>query len=443
MRKIKKNNFKGGVHPPEGKHFTERKSIQEFGLPEKLYISMSQHIGAPAKPLVAKGDVVLKGQLIGEAAGFISANIHSSTSGTVVDIGSYVSTLGAKVAMIVIEPDGEDTWVERTQRDWTTLSKEEMLAIVKSHGIVGMGGATFPTHVKLNPPPESVIDTLVINAVECEPYLTADHRLMLEYADNIIEGVKLSMKILGVKKCVIGIEANKPDAIDLLRKKVDNKSIIVEELEVKYPQGAEKQLILAATKREVPSGALPSAAKVVVLNVGTVNALYEAIVEDKPLVERITTVTGKIIKEPANFLMRTGVLVKDVLDKVGVDYDEIEKIIMGGPMMGHALQYDIYPTGKGSSGILVFSKDEGQNYEEGPCISCGRCSSVCPIDLVPTILSRMSRHRQFEACEKTSAMDCIECGSCTYICPSRIYLAQDIKIAKVNIIKNKHKSIRK
>ncbi len=440
MESIKKNNFKGGVHPPEGKHYTETESIQDFGLPAKLYIPMSQHIGAPAKPLVAKGDTVLKGQLIGEAAGFISANIHASTSGTVSEIKTFVSTLGAKVQSVVIEPDGEDTWVERNERKWNDLSKDEMITIVKSHGIVGMGGATFPTHVKLNPPPETVIDHLIINAVECEPYLTADHRLMLAYADNILEGVKIIMKILGVDKTIIGVEANKMDAIKVLSDKVDGKSIRVVPLEVKYPQGAEKQLIEAATGREVPSGALPSAAKVVVMNVGTVNAVYEAIVEDKPLIERVTTVTGKTVENPTNFKIRTGTLVKDLLDNCGVAYSDIGKLIAGGPMMGHALSTEDYPTGKGTSGILVLSKDETPDYEEGSCISCGRCVDVCPIDLMPTKLTTLSRNKLFEAAEKSSAMDCIECGSCTYICPSRINLAQHIKVAKVNIIKNKRKN---
>ncbi len=440
MRNIKKNNFKGGVHPPEGKHFTEKESIQEFGLPDKLYIPMSQHIGAPAKPIVEKGDTVLKGQMIGEAAGFISANIHSSTSGTVVEIGQFVSSLGAKVTTVVIEPDGEDKWIDRESRDWRGLTKEAMIEIVKSHGIVGMGGATFPTHVKLNPPPGTEIDTLIINAAECEPYLTADHRLMLEYADNIIEGVKLTMKILGVSKAAIGIESNKPDAIELLRSKADNKDIKVLALEVKYPQGAEKQLIYAATKREVPSAALPSAAKVVVLNVGTVNAIYEAIVEDKPLIERITTVTGSIVAKPTNFKIKTGVLVKDLMEKCLVDFDSIGKLILGGPMMGHAISSENYPAGKGTSGVLSLSKDETPDYEEGPCISCGRCVDVCPIELVPTELATLSLHRLYDEADKNSAMDCIECGCCTYTCPSRIYLAQHIKIAKVNIIKNKRKN---
>ncbi len=438
MITIKKNNFKGGVHPPEGKHFTEKKSIQEFGLPAKLYIPMSQHIGGHAKPIVAKGDKVLKGQLIGEATGFISANVHASTSGTVVEIGNYTSALGARVKTVVIEPDGEDKWIERTPRDWKTLSKEEMIAIVRNYGIVGLGGATFPTHVKLDPP--SSVDTLIINGAECEPFLTADHRLMLEESEHIIEGILIIMKILGVEKAIVGIEANKPDAVEILTEKAKGTNIKVMALEVKYPQGSEKQLIVATTGREVVSGTLPSASNVVMLNVANAFSIYEAIVEDKPLIQRVTTVTGSIVENPANFRVRIGTLVKDLLDKCGVDYDNIGKIVSGGPMMGQALETENYPSVKGMSGVLVFSKDETPDYEEGPCISCGRCADACPIELLPAQIAKLSRKRLFEQAEKCSAMDCVECGSCTFVCPSRIFVSQSIKIAKINILKNRNKN---
>ncbi len=437
---IKKNNFKGGVHPPEYKYFTEHKSIENFPLPEKVYLLLQQHIGAPAKPIVKVGDKVRTGELIAEASGFISANIHASISGEVTGFKEFIVPFGAKVQAIEITSDGEDNWVELDKREWQRLSPKEIIELVKEKGIVGMGGATFPTHVKLSPPPEKKIDTLIINGVECEPYLTADHRLMLEEADKIIDGIKILMYVLGVDKAYIGVEANKMDAIEHLIEKTANDPIEVVALEVKYPQGAEKQLIYAITKREVPSGGLPADVGVVVQNVATAKAIYDAVVEDIPLIERITTVTGSIVKNPTNYRIRVGTLISSILDTVGVEYENIAKLIMGGPMMGLTLYTDNFPLLKANNGILVLSKDEVKREEEYPCISCGRCVDVCPMNLLPTMIASSYRKKEIKLAEKLGALDCIECGSCSYICPAKIPLAQQIKLAKKRIITLKKKA---
>ena len=421
---------RGGVHPPEHKELAEDKAIEILPVPDLVYIPVSQHIGAPAKLVVKPGDDVLMGQPVAEPAGYVSTTINSSVSGKVKSIEKIQDLLGRKVDHVVIENDHNDRWVEgmNRPRDWKDLPTERLLEIIVECGIVGMGGATFPTHVKLKPPPDTKIDTLVINGVECEPYLTCDHRLMLEKSKGLAEGVKIVQKILGVKRVVFGIESNKPDAFAKMKEAFKgDPEVEVLLLKVKYPQGAEKQLIDSVLHREVPPGALPLNVGVVVQNVATCYAIYEAVALSKPLVERLVTVSGDGVERPANYMVRLGTPVKNLLETSGLK-KKVSKLISGGPMMGISFFNADLPVLKGTSGILAFSKVP--NFMPGPCIRCGRCVEVCPLGGLASEIARAVEAGNQEEYEHLHILDCMECGSCTFVCPARRPLVQYVKQAK-------------
>ncbi len=437
-----KKMFRGGVHPHDYKEFSKDSKIEVADVPELLTVSLQQHIGAPAKPCVAVGQVVKRGMVIGEAGGFVSAAVHSPVSGTVKRIESITHPMGMKCKGIVIENDGQDLWEDgcNIEPDLTKdHTPDEIKNAVTWAGIVGMGGATFPTHVKLSPPPDKKIDTVILNGVECEPFLTADHRLMLESPETICYGLKLLVKQLGATKAYIGIEENKPDAYAVISKTLKDMGGFAEAklLKVMYPQGAEKQLIFACTGREVPSGGLPMDAGVCVNNVATAHAIYEAVYKKRPLTERIVSVTGPGVAKPSNFLARIGTPASFLLEKCGYDEVKTNKLIYGGPMMG-ASHFDItMPVNKGMSGILALTDQKAYNYS--PCIRCGRCVDVCPISLIPSEFSILGERGNFLAAQEFNVLDCIECGCCSYICPSRRPIVQWIKVAKGELAKERAK----
>lgn len=428
--------FPGGIHPHDYKSFSKDNKIEIMPIPKKIVIPLSQHIGAPSKPIVKVGDEVLAGQPIAEAGGFVSIPMHSSISGKVTKITEFNHPTGTLVKGIEITGDGEDKWVELAdEKDFMALPAKEMKERISNAGICGMGGAGFPTHVKLSPPEGKTIDTIILNGVECEPYLTADYRIMLEQAEDILSGLKILMKIVDAKNGVIGIEANKPDAIklfkDLLKKE---KKIKVVGLHLKYPQGAEKQLIYAATKRKVPNkGGLPMDVNVVVQNVGTAIAVYEAVRFKKPLVDRVITVSGKIVKNAKNIKARIGTYYSDLLEFCDGTTEDIGKVISGGPMMGFAIPSLETPMIKGSSGLLLFNITEANKGMEAVCLRCGRCVDICPMNLVPSLIAHHVRNYDWDSAEKFGVMDCIKCGSCAYVCPSHIKLIQWIDIGKIKV----------
>ncbi|MCQ2126288.1 MAG: electron transport complex subunit RsxC [Bacteroidaceae bacterium] len=430
------NTFKiGGVHPNPSK-LTANRAIEPAALPVQAVFPLSQHIGAPAVPCVAKGDQVLVGTVIAQPGGFMSAAIHSSVSGKVAKIDTVIDASGQRKPAIFIDVQG-DEWDPSIDRSTTlvqqlNLTKEEIIERIKNAGVVGMGGACFPTHVKLCPPPTCKIDTLIINAVECEPYLTADHRLMLEYPDQIIVGVRIIMKALGIDRAVIGIEENKPDAIELLQRKVMMVSgIEVMPLKMKYPQGGEKQLIEAVTGRQVPPPpALPANVGCVVQNVGTVYAIYEAVIKNKPLIERIVTVTGDSVKNPCNLKVRMGTPVSQIIEQAGGMPEDTGKLLSGGPMMGRPLLGADAPVVKGTSGILMLPEKVAERREERNCIRCAKCVDACPMGLEPYKLATATQQQDWEKCEQEWILSCIECGCCQSTCPSRRPLLDWIRLSK-------------
>jgi electron transport complex protein RnfC len=435
--------FKGGVNVPHHKELTERISLQRAEEPNMVVIPLQQHIGAPCEPTIKVGDRVKVGQKIGQAQAFVSAPIYSSISGTVKKIAPMLSPIGMTVTCVVIESDGLNEIDEsvRPREDFNSLDAKEMLSIIKEAGITGMGGASFPTHVKLSPPPEKKIDTIILNGSECEPYLTSDYRLMIERPEKVIFGLKAIMKAVGVKKGFIGIENNKKDAVEILRKAcTGEENINVVSLKTKYPQGDEKRLINAITGRVVPSGGLPMDVGVVVDNVGTANAIAEAILEGKPLYERIVTVTGNGVKEPKNLIVKIGTPFKEVIRQCGGYNGNPGKLIMGGPMMGICQFTDEVPVIKGTSGILVLTEDEVKPQEVQSCIRCGKCVEVCPVRLQPLYISKFSLNKMYDKAEEFHALDCIECGSCSFICPAKRPLVDSIRVAKREIIAKRKKA---
>ncbi len=433
------SSFYGGIHPEDSKTSTDTKEILNLLPPKKAIIPLLQHIGAICKPVVNIGDIVKVGQKIGNAHAFISAPVHATISGKVVDICPMPHPLGRKVLSIIIESDETDTWaIKETKREWKTLNPERIKHIIREAGVVGLGGAAFPTHVKLNPPENKKINTYILNGAECEPFLTADHRLMLEYAKQVVTGLKILMKATGVKKGIIGIEQNKPDALKKIADEINKESdanIDIIALKVKYPQGAEKQLIKTLLKREVPSGGLPMDVGVIVSNVGTSFAVYESVVERKPLVERIVTVIGKGIMNPQNLRVRIGTPFSSLIETCGEVKEEIGKIIMGGPMMGIAQYTTDVPVIKGTSGILVQTKDEVCDKPEECCIRCGNCASVCPMKILPNVITSSIKNDQLEHAKEYGLLDCIECGACTYVCPAHIPIVHYIKYGKTRLKK--------
>lgn len=425
--------FSGGIHPPDKKELSKDSPVTPAALPQRVIIPLSQHTGAPCKPLVSVGQDVKKGELIGEPGGFVSAPVHSSVSGKVTAIAESPNAMGRMVLSVFIENDGREEWtVLKDSPDYKNLSVDELKEKIRSAGIVGLGGAAFPTSVKLSPPKEKHIDTVVINGAECEPYLTADYRLMIERPDEIVEGLKVLMKVLGVNKGIIGIEDNKPDAVEKMAQAVVRESDIkVLALEVKYPQGAEKMLIKAVTGREIPPKGLPMDVNVVVQNVGTALAVYEAARFGKPLIERVVTVTGEGVNRPSNLMVRIGTPVSSLIDECGGFKGISGKVIAGGPMMGFALSSLEIPVTKGTSGILVIP--EGEVIHAGDfdsCIRCGRCIDVCPMGLMPSMLSVLSEKAHYEDTKEYNIFDCFECGSCAYVCPSKRPIVQFIRLAK-------------
>ena len=429
----------GGVHPSENKLSCAR-AIEVLPLPEAVTIPLAQHIGAPAVAKVAKGDKVLTGQLIAEAASFMSANIHSPISGTVTAVDLQPNGQGIRQMAITIQREG-DEWAEGIDRTETlakecTLTPEEIIAKIKEAGIVGMGGATFPTHVKLSIPPGKKAEALIINGVECEPYLTSDHRTMLEHGEELLVGVSILMKAIGVDRAFIGIENNKPDAIAYLSKLVkEYHGVEVMPLKVRYPQGGEKQLIAAVTGRQVPPPpALPIDVGAVVCNASTTYAVYQAVQKNKPLIERVVTVTGKKLREPKNLLTRMGTPVEALLEAAGGLPEDAGKVINGGPMMGRAMINLASPVTKGCSGITVMSGRDAVRREATQCIKCAKCVSACPMGLEPFLLSKLSRKKDWETVEANRITDCIECGSCQFTCPAYLPLLDYIRLGKQTVM---------
>ena len=429
----------GGIHPPENK-LSAKAPIETLPLPKEVIIPIGQHIGAPAQPVVQKGDLVKVGTIIAKTGGFVSANIHSSVTGKVTKLDSFFDAGGYKRPAIVISVSPEEElWEEGIDRTpdlvkECTLSKQEILDRISSAGIVGLGGATFPTHVKLAPPPGSKAEVLIINAVECEPYLTSDHALMMTKGDEILVGVSILMRALEVSRAVIGIENNKKDAIlRLSQLAMDYPGIEVMPLKVQYPQGGEKQLIDAVLRKQVKSGALPISAGAVVQNVGTVFAVYEAVQKNKPLIERITTVTGKHLEKPSNYLARIGTPIGHLITASGGLPEDTGKIIGGGPMMGKALLSPEIPVTKGTSGVLLLPREESVRQPMRNCIRCAKCVNVCPMGLNPAFLMRDVQYSDWEASEKGFIVDCIECGSCSYTCPASRPLLDYIRTGKQKV----------
>lgn len=428
---------RGGVHPPENK-ISAGKRIEFAGLPEQVVIPVSQHLGAPSKVLVNRGDEVKTGQLIAQAEGFVSTNIHSSVTGKVLKVDTFADASGYKKMAVQIQVE-EDQWEDGIDTSDDLLasiegSSEEIRNKILSAGIVGLGGATFPSHVKLMTPKGKKAEYLLINGVECEPYLTADHALMMEKNKQLVVGIKILMKGLGVEKAIIGIENNKPDAIEVMTNATaDEPGISVQGLKVKYPQGGEKQLVQALLKREVPSGGLPIDVGVVVFNVGTAYASYLAVQKNRPLIERVVTVTGKSLANPSNFLTRIGTPASFIIEKAGGLPEDTAKVINGGPMMGKAVANLDIPIVKGSSGILLLRENEARRNPVQPCIRCTKCVGVCPMGLEPYLLMTQAEKAMWDRLESDKVMDCIECGSCSYTCPSSRPLLDYIRLGKAEV----------
>ncbi len=438
-------SFSGGIHPPEHKNLSESLAIQVCPPPDQVVIPVQQHIGAPSKPIVEKGDEVQIGDPISESGGFVSVPAHAAVSGTVKVVEPRPHPFGTKVLSVVITNDGENKvrqGVGVFDKAYSELDKKEIINRIQAAGLAGMGGATFPTHVKLSPPPDKKIDTLILNGAECEPYLTSDHRMMLEYPEKVLRGMEILVKVLGAKTAAIGIEKNKMDAVKALRNKAAalNLPYKVIALHVKYPQGAEKQLIKAITNRAVPAGGLPMDIGCVVQNVGTAVAVYDAVAYNRPLLERVVTVTGDGITTPKNLLVPIGTPFSHVFEQCGGLTEDAGKLIMGGPMMGLAQSDVDAPVIKGTSGLLVLNEKQSRRKEEQTCISCAHCLEACPMGLVPKMLGQFVKHEKFDDAETYNVLDCIECGSCAFVCPAHINLVHWIKYGKLKVMQKRKKA---
>ncbi len=425
----------GGVHPHDNKIYSAHQPIQECALPAKAIIPLVQHIGAPAQAIVEKGQKVKVGELIAKAGGFVSANVHSPVSGTVSKIDTTIDSWGMKMPAIFIDVEG-DEWLETIDRTPDVLREcnleaKEIIDLIAQAGIVGLGGACFPTQVKLMPPPGKKAEVLIVNGVECEPYLTCDHQLMLEHGEEIMVGIQILMKALNIQRAVIGIERNKPDAIARMQE-LAARTLGVEvcPLKLKYPQGGEKQLIDACIGRQVPSGALPIEVGAVVDNVATIYAVYEAVQKHKPLISRVMTVTGKSVQRPGNYLVRFGTPLSQVVEQAGGVPEDTGKIIGGGPMMGRAMNNIDMPANKRTSGLLFMTESESVRPEAENCIRCGKCVSACPMGLEPYLLSKLAELQRWDEMEKHDVMDCIDCGCCLFTCPSHRPLLDYIRMGK-------------
>lgn len=433
--------FMGGIHPYDGKDISKDKAIVDYLPKGECVYPLSQHIGAPAVPVVKKGDKVLVGQKIAEAGGFVSANIHSGVSGTVKNIEPRMTVAGTKVNSIIIDNDGlfEEVDFSANIKPLESLYREDVKEAIKEAGIVGMGGAGFPTHVKLSPKNENDIDTIIVNGAECEPYLTSDYRRMLETPNKVIAGLQIVVNLFDNAKGIIAIEDNKPEAIKLLKELTEDiENITVNAVKTKYPQGAERQLIYANTGREINSSMLPADAGCIVHNVDTIVAIYNALVEGRPLYERIVTVTGDAVTDTANFRVRIGTNIKELIDEVGgFNIEDPGKIISGGPMMGKALFTLDAPIVKGSSALLCFREDVVADIEPSNCIRCGRCVEVCPGRVMPNRLADMAEHGDLDAFLAADGMECCECGCCSYVCPAKRHLTQMISSTRKQILANR------
>ncbi len=427
---------KGGVHPSESKSLSEHLAIETLPIPEEVDILLQQHFGAPCKPLVDKKAKVSEGDLIGEVAGGLGASIHASVTGTVKGIGASTNPVSVTTASVTIQTDRDAPPRSYTLEDWRSLPPEELRKRVKAAGIVGIGGAGFPTHVKLSPPPEAKVDVLIINGVECEPYLTTDHRLMLEHPEDIIEGARIILAMLGIKECRIGIEANKMDAVEALRKaareKVSNGfKVTVDALKVKYPQGSEKQLIESITKRRVPGFGLPFDVGVIVQNVGTTKAIYEAVALNKPLYEKVITLSGRGISRAANLKVRIGTRLSDIVSYLGGTTADLARIVMGGPMMGFPVSTLDVPVTKTTSGVLFLTEEEIDSRAHSQCIRCGWCLDACPMGLQPNEIGVYVEAGRAHDTAKFGLFECFECGCCAFVCPAKRPLVQFIRLAKL------------
>ncbi len=437
-------SFPRGIHPHDEKEHTCDAKI-EYILPKKgthMVFPMSQHLGAPATPIVNVGDYVKVGQKVGEASAFVSSPVHTSVSGTVIAVENRLTAGGVMAMSVVIENDDEYNDLETINGnfDYTKMSKEEILEKIKDYGIVGLGGAGFPTYIKLNPPADKKIEYFIINAAECEPFLTTDHRVMLEETEVIIEGIKIVLQLHPDAKAVIGIETNKMDAIELLEKRLESEEkISVARLQPKYPQGSEKQLIYAVTNREVPSGGLPADVGCIVNNVDTIIAIQRAIVRNRPLMRKVVTLSGDCFKNPGNYKIRLGTPLMELIEATGGLVKTPQKVISGGPMMGVSIYVLEAPLGKTNSAFLFFSKELADVPAESNCIRCGRCVSHCPAGLLPLDLNRVIIKGDLEQFERLNGLDCVECGSCSYICPSKRHLAQSIRLSRRTVLASKRK----
>lgn len=440
--KMKLLTFKGGIHPDDGKQLAKDKKIVSILPKEELVYPLSQHIGAPAKPVVKAGDRVLKGQKIAEAGGFVSASIFASVSGEVKGIEKRFNPSGAKVDSIIVENDFQYEEVSYLPvKPLEEMTKEEIIDRIKEAGIVGMGGAGFPTHVKLSPKEPEKIDYVIANCAECEPYITADYRRMLENPEELISGMRVVLSIFPQAKGIFGVEDNKPDCIEKLRKLTEKESRMeVKALKTKYPQGAERQLIFATTGRAINSSMLPADAGCVVNNCDTIHAIYEAVHFGRPVMKKVMTITGNAIKEPQNLRVRTGTNFRELIEEAGGFTSEPEKIIAGGPMMGIPLISLDVPVVKTSSAILCMTKDEVAACEETACINCGRCVSVCPGRIIPARLADYAKRHDKEAFEKANGMECCECGCCSYSCPAKRPLTQYIKSMRKIVLADRKKA---